>query len=173
MSGMFAEVVSVILDMKRNLVPLGPSTFQYLVAAASKSNVEVESALGNYEKIITILHRDERHVRQSGQLYNAIIRGYGSIGKVDDALRVFHSLEQTNAQCLSSILFVCSTATPARWEEAVMILHVSDIVVGAQGPGKVEAMALSYAITACSRENQWEVRIFRSTSPATLFNLFD
>ncbi len=157
---MFTESVSVIRDMKRNRVPLGPSTFQHLVAAASKSDVDIESVLYNYEQIISILNREERHVSQSGQIFSALIRGYGSTARTDDALRVFNSLEQTNAQCLSSMLFVCSTSSPARWKEAIMILHMSDIVVGAQGPGKVEAMALSYAIIACSKENEWEVRSF-------------
>ena len=157
-NGMFAESVSVIHDMKQNHIALGPTSFQYLVAAATNSKVDGESILHNYEQILTILNKEERHVSISGQLYNALIKGYGSFRRVDDAIYVFNSLEQTNAQCLSSILFVCSTASPARWQQAVLILHMSDIVVGARGPGKVEINALSYAIIACSKENEWEVR---------------
>ncbi len=156
---MFEESVAIIFDMKRNHVPLTQNTFQYLVAAASKSALETHVILESYEQVLSILNVKERHVSKGGYLYNALIRAYGSINRIDDALRIFHSMEQTNAQCLSSILFVCSTASPARWRDAVMILHLSDIVVGAEGPGRIEAMSLSYAITACSRENEWEVRL--------------
>ena len=81
------------------------------------------------------------------------------VGDPVNAIRIFNELEQTDAECLSSILFVCSISSPSRYKEAIMILHTSDIVHGARGPGFVETEALSYAVIACSKENQWEVSV--------------
>lgn len=157
-NGMFKEATLLFHDMKQKHIPSSTTTFQQLAIAATKSNFEVENIVDGLENILTTLNKQERHVRESGPIYDALIRGYGYLGNFDDALRVFNSITQTSALCLSSILFVCSITSPARWNEAVIILHSSYVVAGAQGPGKIEAMALSYAMIACSKENQWQVR---------------
>ena len=109
------------------------------------------------ETIMSLLEPAERHVKMSGPIIESLIQSYGSIGKYQDAIRVFQSIEGTTDEpCLSAILYVCSIATPVRWEDAVFLLHVSDIVVGSQGRGQVEMMALSYAVVACAKENEWE-----------------
>ena len=159
---MFKDAVLLFHNMKRKHIPSSSITFQQLAIAAAKSDLHISTILADLEKVLVVLNKRERDVEQSGPIYNLIIRGYGSIGKFEDALRVFNSLDQSNALCLSAILFVCSTTTPARWNDALMIIHTSDIVVGAQGPGNVESMALSYAIIACSKENEWQVSYFLS-----------
>eukprot|EP01083_Nonionella_stella_P084611 234275_1 len=74
----------------------------------------------------------------------------------DDALRIFEMIEGVNAQCLSSMLYVCSAVSPARWEDAILLLHTSDIVPGASNRGRIDYSALSYAVIACAKENEWE-----------------
>jgi len=152
--GMIEEAMKVFYEMKNDNIPLSRNTFQGLATAASRSSVEMEVLLNNLRKLLTMLSEDEKRVELCGSIYNFLILGYGSIGKVEDALYIFDSIRQTNSQCLSAILYVCSTSHPARWEDAITIIHSSDIVVGAQGPGKIEAMALTYAIIACSKENE-------------------
>ncbi len=155
---MFKESLSLFHEMKLRNIPTSSITFQQLAAAATKSNIEMTNILVELEIVLSTLNNKERDVEQSGAIYNILIRGYGSIGDFNSALSTFNSLDRSNAMCLSAILFVCSMSTPARWNEALMIIHTSDIVVGAEGPGNIESMALSYAIISCSKENQWEVR---------------
>ena len=53
--------------------------------------------------------------------------------------------------CLSAMLKVCSLHKRA--DEALLLLHSSDVVVG---PALVSPRALSYAVIACSRSEKWE-----------------
>jgi pentatricopeptide repeat domain-containing protein 1 len=54
---------------------------------------------------------------------------------------------------------VCASSTPARWEEAILILHNSDIDKDAVGPANINAHALNYAIFACTKADQWSEAI--------------
>jgi len=156
-NGMFQAAKSLFHEMKRKYVPTSSTTFQQLALAAARSNIENSIILDGLEEILATLSKQERNVEESGAIYNFLIRGYGSMGKFDDSMRIFNSLERSNTMCLCAILFVCSISTPARWNEALLIIHTSDIVAGAEGPGNIESTGLSYAIIACSKENQWEV----------------
>ncbi len=144
--------------MKEKHIPASPTTFRLIAIGASNSNLDLQYIHKELEKLLKSLNKQERHVQQSGPIYNQLIRGYGSTQEFESAMRVFKMMDQTDEVCLSSILFVCSTLSPARWKEAVLILHSSDIVAGCQGPGNVHMKALSYAIIACSKEDQWQVR---------------
>ena len=103
----------------------------------------------------------DRCVKIGGPLFDSLIRAHGDesepgasysaarmafdsiVGPVDDA-------------CLSAMLLVCSSTKPARWEEAVILLHSSDIVSGARGPGRISSRALSYAVVACAKADRWD-----------------
>jgi hypothetical protein len=87
----------------------------------------------------------------------ASISMYGSQGLFDDALRTFETIVgRVDWPCLRAILLACSTAFPTRWLDAATILHTSDIVEGTSGPGKIDQIALSNAIIACCKGDQFE-----------------
>ena len=96
-------------------------------------------------------------IETGGPIFEALINLYGSQGRFDDALLTFDAiLGPINEACLRSILLSCSTARPPRWMEAITILHTSDVVESASGPGKVDQVALGHAIVACSKANEFE-----------------
>ncbi len=82
-------------------------------------------------------HEKKRVFRAARMAFDSIV------GSVDDA-------------CLTAMLAVCSAASPSNWQEAVSLLHTSDIISGARGPGKVTKRALSYAVIACAKANEWD-----------------
>ena len=160
-NGFLKETLSLFYEMKREYVQPSSITFQQIALAATRSNLETKLVLVELEKVLSKLNQQERTAQCSGSIYQWLIQGYGSIRRFDDAFRIFDSLDQTDEMCLSTILFfVCSVSKPARWKEAVMIIHTCDIVENARGPGKIESRALSYGIIACSKENEWQVRSY-------------
>ena len=109
------------------------------------------------EKIVDGMTGDESNCAVGGAIYEALIATYGSLRRVEDALHTFDSIiGEVDAPCLRAILLACSTASPARWQDAVTILHTSDIIEGTTGPGKVDQIALSNAIIACSKAGEYE-----------------
>lgn len=144
--------------MKHDEVCPTAITFQKLALACQKSSCPPETVVECLEGVLCQLNDHERNAMISGPIYNRLIRAYGKLNDFDNSLRIFESIDSTNAQILSSMLFVCSAVTPVRWQDAIIILHTSDIVVGAAGRGNIEYSALSYAVIACSKENQWKVR---------------
>jgi len=143
--------------MKHDKVILAATTFQKLALACQKSSSPPDSLVECLESVLGLLSDFERRAIISGPIYDSLIRAYGKLNDFDNALRIFESLDRTNAQILSSMLFVCSTVNPVKWQDAIIILHTSDIVTGATGRGRIEYSALSYAVIACSKENQWKV----------------
>jgi len=103
------------------------------------------------------MDRSERSMGCGGAIFVMLLGVYGQLGLVDDALDVFYGIMgQKDATCLRSVLLTCSLANPPRWQEAVSILHTSDIVEESSGPGRIDQGALSYAIMACSKANEFE-----------------
>ncbi|CAJ1940268.1 unnamed protein product [Cylindrotheca closterium] len=101
-----------------------------------------------------------------GAIFEALINLYGSQGRFDEALLTFDAIVgPINGACLRSILLSCSTARPPRWMEAITIMHTSDVVESASGPGKVDQVALSNAVIACSKADEFEEGL-------TLLNLY-
>lgn len=100
---------------------------------------------------------EERTVHTGGPVLEALISAYGSQGLFDEALQTFDTIAgRVDGPCLRAILLACSMASPARWLDAVTILHSSDIVEGTSGPGKIDQIALSTSIIACSKANEFE-----------------
>ena len=122
----------------------------------TSSHYVISTALNDI--VCHYLNGEERNASISGNIYDTLIRTYGKMDAYDDAVRIFEMIQSANAQCLSSMLYVCSVVSPARWEDAIFLLHTSDIVPGASNRGRIDYSALSYAVIACAKENEWEVR---------------
>lgn len=109
------------------------------------------------EHVLALMGPGEMIVGIGGPILEASIRQYGAGGKYVEARRVFEQIRgPVDAYCLRAMLHACSAGQPPRWEDALSLLHTSDIIEGTRGPGKVDAKALSYAILACAKANQWE-----------------
>jgi pentatricopeptide repeat protein len=112
---------------------------------------------GYLEDILRLMNSEERTVRIGGPVFEALISVYGSLGFFEEALAIFESIEGVvDKACLRSILLSCSLCQPAKWEDAVSILHTSDIVSGTAGPGKIDQIALGNAVLACCKADQFE-----------------
>jgi hypothetical protein len=97
----------------------------------------------------------EKTVAVGGSIIEALIKVYAAQAQFDKALRTFNTITgRVDGQCLRAILFACSIADPPRWEDAVAILHTSDIVESNSGPGRIDQVALGFAVTACAKANQ-------------------
>lgn len=108
-------------------------------------------------RVFDILSDQGHFIESGGPIFEALINLYGSQGRFDEALLTFDSiLGPINGACLRSILLSCRTARPPRWMEAITILHTSDVVESASGPGNVDQEALSNAVIACSKANEFE-----------------
>jgi len=154
--GKFEEACSIFRIMKKDEVRPTVTTFQKLVSGCQNSDCSAEIIVKCFEGILTQLNEHERRAVMSGPVYTSLIKAYGELNDFDEAFRVFDSIDRANAQILSSMLFVCSAVSPVRWQDAIIILHTSDVVAGAVGRGRIEYSALSYAVIACSKVNQWQ-----------------
>lgn len=107
--------------------------------------------------IVSLMNPFEMRASVGGPIFETLIRQYGAGGKYVEARRVFDSIEgPVDANCLRAMLYACSAGEPPRWEDALSLLHTSDIVEGTRGPAKVDSKALSYAMLACAKADQWE-----------------
>jgi len=90
-----------------------------------------------------------------GPIAQELISSYGATGQIELALELFESTEvDCDKMCLRAILKACSQSSPPRWLEATTILHASDILEGATGPGRIDPLALGHAIVACSKAGE-------------------
>jgi len=103
------------------------------------------------------MDRSEMTAKTGGAIFEALIGVYGVHSMIDEALRTFRMvIGRVDGPCLRAILLACSLANPPRWEDAVSILHTSDIVEGSSGPGKIDQTALSNVIISCSKANKFQ-----------------
>lgn len=151
--GKLEAACSLFQLMKKEGIAPTVTTFQRLSLAVQNSDCPPETAIRSLESVLDILNDFELRASISGPIYNSLIRLYGSINDFEKALYTYENVDHANAAILSSILFVCSSVKPVRWQDAIIILHTSDIVENAMGRGKIEYSALSYAIIACSKQN--------------------
>ena len=140
--GKFDEACSMFRIMKKDRVEPTAITFQKLALACQKCDCPAKTIVECLEEVLSQLDDYERRAVMSGPVHNMLIREYGNLNDFDNALRVFESIDRVNAQILNSILFVCSAVSPVRWQA---------------GRGRIEYSALSCAVIACSKENQWKV----------------
>lgn len=108
-------------------------------------------------RIIERMSPVDLNIRSSGPVFETLIGLYGSQRRFDEALLAFDSITgQIDGPCLRAILLACSMASPSRWMEAITILHTSDVVETASGPGRMDQVALGNAIIACSKADEFE-----------------
>jgi pentatricopeptide repeat domain-containing protein 1 len=149
------------VDMYRELVraKLQPTaaTFQQLARSLRRAD-DLASKCMLSATVLHLMKPAERTVTVGGPILETLISTYGSLGLYSEARSVFDSIQgPVDAPCLRAILFACSTASPEpEWEEALNLLHTSNIVVNATAPYFVDQTALSNAMLACSKANRWE-----------------
>ena len=127
------------------------------LASAIRQSTEDISRSEMLEHVLTLMSPSDMRASIGGAILEALIRQYGAGGKYLEARRIFDQIVgPLDAYCLRAILYACSAGEPPRWEDALSILHTSDIVEGTRGPAKMDAKALSYAMLACAKADQWE-----------------
>jgi hypothetical protein len=109
------------------------------------------------EHILSLMNPYEMRANVGGPILEALIRQYGAGGKYAEARGVYELINgPVDAKCLRAMIYACSAGEPPRWEDALSLLHTSDIVEGTRGPAKVDSKALSYAMLACAKADQWQ-----------------
>lgn len=108
------------------------------------------------ERVVTQLNGAEKRASVGGALFELLISVYGAQGMFDEALGAYQMISGriADTKCLRAILLSCSLVQPARWQEAVNLLHTSDIMEGTKGPAKIDQIALSNAIIACCKADE-------------------
>jgi pentatricopeptide repeat domain-containing protein 1 len=144
----FDETVRKGLDATR-------TTFFQLAVSVRKVS-DTGRRLGLLERITKKIEPNTYSIDVVGPVFEALIATYGSMGKFNDALEVFDSIQgPSDAPCLRAITYACSVATPPAWEDAVSIIHSSDIV-GGSAPCYIDQVAIGNVMLACSKANKWE-----------------
>ncbi|KAL3925370.1 MAG: hypothetical protein SGILL_000456 [Bacillariaceae sp.] len=125
--------------------------------------IDASSSVSTSDKELTLLHifnqmdAKERHITVGSPLFETLITLYGSIGDIDKATMVAGRITgYMDAPCLRAILLAHTSCPEVRWKEAVEILHTSDIVEEASGPGLIDQLALSHVLVACSKADEFD-----------------
>jgi len=154
--GRTQEIITLFDEMRSEGITPTTTTFQKISLAASKTN-NTATSITYLESILLKMNDNELRAPIGGPVIESLIKLHGSNGDYQKALATFLQINgPVNEQCLCAILNVCANVSPARWEDAVFLLHSSDIVDDAAGPGIINTRALSYAVAACVKENNWE-----------------
>ncbi|KAL7526551.1 hypothetical protein ACHAXR_002503, partial [Thalassiosira sp. AJA248-18] len=111
--------------------------------------------------VLSVMDEKDRCVGKGGPLFESLIRNHNNATDPDTSYQAARTafdsiIGPVDDACLSSMLRVCSSTNPVKWKEALMLIHSSDIVNKAYGPGLVSRRALSYAVITCSKADQWE-----------------
>ena len=126
-----------------------------LLASTFRQNKEADDRTKYIEKIIPAAPEDELDSQSLGPLLILAIETYATLGRIDDALNLFNSIQiPCDVGCLRAITCALS-AFPQNWSEAVAIIHSSDTVLG-QAPSYIDPVSLGYAMIACSKANKWD-----------------
>jgi pentatricopeptide repeat protein len=149
--------ISLFQAMKKRGHNVMPVTMKRIVAALSDPRIPADGREMYLLQILDLLDDKEMSVKVSGPLFEALISHYGTIGDVDSAVDIAGRIRgHLNAPCLRALLLAYSSTTPVRWEEAVEVLHSSDITDGSLGPGLIDQIALGHALLACSKAGRYE-----------------
>jgi pentatricopeptide repeat domain-containing protein 1 len=126
-----------------------------LLASTLRKINEADTRLKSIEKVINASHGDELDSQTLGPILILAIETYAKLGRVDDALHIFHKIQiPCDVGCVRAITCALSV-NPDYWSEAVAIIHSSDTVVG-QAPSYIDPVSLGYAMIACAKANKWE-----------------
>lgn len=155
-AGRLEEAMAVYSEFKK--CGGAPSAATYNALAMALRQSQTPKKLEVLESIFEGMKGADRFVDVGGPVIEALINEYGRHGAYSEAERVFDMINgPANGPCLRAILNACATADPEpRWEEAVSILHSSDITLNAIGPGHTDQEALGNAMIACSKADRWQ-----------------
>lgn len=153
--GHFKDACHLYDLMIQNNISPTIMTFRALAKCAENS-IEHLAVTEIIDGLEGILRRSNVNVELSSAIYNILILMYGQVNDFENAIRTYKGSKSADPCSLASILYVSSTVSPARYEDAIILLHTSDIVPGARGRAMIDSKALSYAIIACAKENEWE-----------------
>jgi pentatricopeptide repeat domain-containing protein 1 len=162
-NGMFAvyaasnQVEAAMQLFQHMTIPPSRTTINYLVKSLYCISDNVMK-LVYLHSILDSLPASQWTVALAGPILEVALNTYGALGMYADARSIYDSIQgPADAACLRAILFACSTAQPKpEWEEALSLLHTSDIVSGARAPMYVDALSVSHAMLACSKADEWE-----------------
>ena len=133
-----------------------PMTFAILSRAA-RTLSDLSERCEFLLEIYTRMKPCDKQFSSGGPLSEALLFSLGSLGNFEKAKEIFDSIEGTcDAPNLRAMLFACSNASPPAWEQALDLLHTSDILFQCPPPTYVDSVALAYAMLACSKADQWE-----------------
>jgi pentatricopeptide repeat protein len=156
--GYHREALYMYYEMQSKELSATRKTYCRLVYAVTNS-IDIELShtkkIALLEGILTKMPIHDRNVRVGGPLFESIIRYHGTVTNsrtvYQAARRVFDMIaEPVDDACLSAMLRVCSLAEPVMWKEAL------DIVRMLPRPGLVSTRALSYAVIACAKADQYK-----------------
>jgi len=160
--GMHREALYFYYEMNNLKLSASRKTYQRLVFAINNSR-DRELALSCKRKaallegVLSHMPKDDCTIDVGGAIFLSLIRNYGnitdSITSYSNARKVFDSIVgAADDKCLAALLRICSLSNN-KANEAIMLLHSSDVV---SSPGLVSGRALSYAVIACAKSDQWE-----------------
>jgi len=174
--GLHREALYIYYEMKKKGLSATRKTYQKVAFAVRNSreselfeSLTRQAAL--LEGVLSGMSDRDKEVAIGGPLFESLLAVYGEIlsssnggSGMHEKQRAFRAARMTfdsivgsvDDACLTAMLAVCSAASPSNWNEAVTLLHSSDIICGeARGPGKVTKRALSNAVIACAKANEW------------------
>ncbi|KAL7548212.1 hypothetical protein ACHAWF_011506 [Thalassiosira exigua] len=177
--GMHREALCAYFEMKAAGSAASRTTYRELARAIDSSPdlVAPGDRAALLEGILAGMDEEDRRARTGGPLVASLVRNHGNAtvalrsrgtrpkshggggggASYEAARRAFDSIVgPADDACLSAMLQVCASVDPARHEEAVALLHSSDVVDESLGPGLVSRRALSSAVVACARGDRWD-----------------
>lgn len=154
--GKTEEALTTFQEMLKNGIRPTLTSFVHLEKCARRI-VDVGERLYFLTEVFQSLEPEECKVQICGPILDTLIQDFGSLGMYQEARYVFDSIKgPIDAACLRAMMFACSMESPPEWQEALTLLHSSDIVTGTSGPYYMDQVALSHTMIACSKANEWE-----------------
>ena len=154
-AGQAERTVEIFKRMKENGLKTNKKVFKQLLSAIENGehSQSQKRQLSLLETVFDHMEPTDFAAQLSGPILEALILFYGMNDRFDDALEVFEKIYgPANGPCLRAILSACSLSR--RWEEAISILHTSDIVEGAAGPARLDMRAIGFAVIACAKSGE-------------------
>jgi pentatricopeptide repeat domain-containing protein 1 len=132
------------------------TTFQIILRTAR--TIQQTSDRCNFlQQIYERMKIGDKNMSIGGRMLEAYIFSLGSEGRFEEAKAVFDSITgSSDAPILRAVMFACSNSNPPAWQDALELLHTSDIFIQSSPPAFVDSVALAYAMIACSKADQWE-----------------
>ncbi|CAB9519440.1 Pentatricopeptide repeat-containing protein [Seminavis robusta] len=155
-AGLMHEAITLYREMKS--AGCSPTVATYNALALACKYSKTDNKLVQLEGVFKSMDSSDLNVDVGGAVIEALIAEYGRQGSYERAKQIFDKIEgPSNGPCLRAMLSACATAgSGSKWEEAIAMLHSSDITATAIGPGEMDQGALSNAMIACSKADRWQ-----------------